>query len=82
MSLPPEQRASRSTGRRQGDGGRRLVDMSLPVEQRGRQQRTPRQRRSLPAQLDHATGHKADKHRRDTARKQPRQKKKGKGSQS
>jgi hypothetical protein len=57
------------------------ADMSLPPEDRGRKakkrkQTTPRHVEAVPAQMSHAHGPKAEKQRRDMARKTPRHRKK------
>jgi hypothetical protein len=59
-----------------GSGGRRLADMSLPPQLRGRTKKSTSSRKPVSAQEGHATGQKADKIRRDMARKEPRQRKK------
>lgn len=60
-----------------------IADMSKPPEERGRRAKKRRQttRRKVvgvPAQMEHAHSGKAEKHRRDMAKKTPRQRRKTK----
>lgn len=64
-------------GRKRQKGNKGIVDMSLPASQRGRRKRgTPKASKAVRAQMDHASGAKGEKRRRDMAKKQPVQKKK------
>jgi hypothetical protein len=50
---------------------RRLADMSIPADQRGRpEESTPKTSQAKPAQMDHATNPRAARNRRDGERKQ------------
>jgi len=63
-------KGARGGGKHQGN---RLADMSLPPEKRGRHRTTRSSRKPVPAQLQHATGSRAGRKRRDGERKMERE---------
>ena len=61
---------SRPKGR--GGGGYRLADMSVPPDQRHRRRQTPGNGKGAAKQMNHGTGAKAEKWRRENERKDRR----------
>jgi hypothetical protein len=55
-----------------GSWGRRLADMSLPPEERGRRRRGKRVGGTPPAQMSHACGAKGRKRQREGEKKMER----------